>query len=542
MKALSVITLLFLLLGCAAQPREKNNQTNWWQYSVYELSEQLAAGNITSVALVDHYVARIQQYDHQGPTINSVISINPFAREDALMRDLERVQGKVRGPLHGIPVLIKDNIDTRELATTAGSLALIDNRTDRDAPIIARLRDAGMIVLGKTNLSEWANFRSEDSISGWSGVAGQTLNPHDLSRSPCGSSSGSGAAIAIGLAPIAIGTETNGSVICPASMNGIVGYKPTIGLLSRTHIVPISPSQDTAGPMAQSVKDAALLAYAMAGSDPKDNATAAADLRKEDLAKPFTQTLAGVRIGVMRSHQGQRPEIIALFDKALSSLAAAGAELVDITDFSVPDDFWDASYGVLLSEFEPSVNQYLASAPNIKQARSLDDLIKFNQQSTRELALFDQSIFIKAQQAPTLDSEVYAKNLALVQTSTREEGIDRLLAEHNVSLLVAPSNNPAFKIDTVFGDHGPWGWLGFGWAAAIAGYPHVSVPMGDIKQLPIGLSFISGQWQDWDVLNAAHVFQQNNETTFNPIAIDGTQWQIKPATSLPHNGSAPVKH
>ncbi|WP_100657914.1 amidase [Alteromonas flava] len=533
MKYLLVLSFALSLSSCVNTPQTKGSYTQWWQLNAVELVTQLEQGNVTSVELVQHYNQRIERFDWDGPRIQSVLTLNPNALKEAQRLDELRSQGQVLSPLHGIPILVKDNIDTKNLPTTAGSLALINNDTQRDAPIIQRLKSAGLIILGKTNLSEWANFRSEDSISGWSGVGGQTRNPHDLSRSPCGSSSGSGAAVAAGFAPVAIGTETNGSIICPASMNGIVGYKPTVGLLPRTHIVPISPSQDTAGPMTKSVHDAALLAAIMAGPDSQDELSKGTETLVEELQQALSPSLKGVRIGVMRTEQGRNAVIIDVFNSALTALSAAGAELVDITEYNPPEDFWDASYQVLLSEFEPSLNAYLSSTPNQEQPRSLADLIEFNASSERELMLFDQSIFEKASKAPSLESQDYRNAVNLVQQATRAEGIDQLLADYNVSLLVAPSNNPAFMIDGIYGDHGPWGWLGFGWAAAIAGYPHVSIPMGVYKHLPLGISIISGQWEDVAVLNAAAALQQQIRVELMPAAISSDGWQKEQSVWLP---------
>lgn len=533
MKTLIPLLLTLLLCGCAASPVESDEQIQWADYSAMAIIEKLNAGEVTSVKLVNYYLERINKYDQAGPKINSILALNPNALADASRLDAERIAGSLRGPLHGVPVLLKDNIETEELPTTAGSLALRNNNTQRDAPIVSKLRNAGAIILGKTNLSEWANFRSEDSVSGWSGIAGLTLNPHDVSRSACGSSSGSGAAIAMRLAPLAVGTETNGSVICPASMNGIVGFKPTVGLLSRTNIVPISPTQDTAGPMTNSVADAALMINVMAGTDASDTATQEADSHIPALSQIMQNRLDGVRIGVMRNAQGERKLIIDLFDAALAELVELGAELVEITEMDSTDGFGEASYNVLLSEFHFAIDEYLAAAaPQVKH-RDLESLIEFNNNSARELAIFDQAIFEKSLAAAGLNSDEYRSNLALVRTATREKGIDQILEQHNVSILVAPSYNPAFKIDTVYGDHGPWGWLGIGWMAAIAGYPHVTVPMGTAKHLPVGISFISSQWQDSAVLQAGYAYEQKTHLLTKPKLLTDPNWQQRPKALLP---------
>ena len=534
MRVLFLICLTISILGCVSTDNNKNKSVEWADYSAMAIAEHLNQGKVTSVELVDYYLQRIQTYDQSGPRINSILALNPNALEDAARLDAERQAGNVRSNLHGIPVLLKDNIETLELPTTAGSLALSNNNTQRDAPIVARLRQAGAIVLAKTNLSEWANFRSEDSVSGWSGVAGQTLNPHDLTRSACGSSSGSGAAMALRLAPLAVGTETNGSVICPSSMNGIVGYKPTVGMLSRTHIVPISPTQDTAGPMTNSVADAALMASVMAGYDSADKATEEADNHVPVLAQVMQPRLDGIRIGVMRTAQGDKQSIIDLFNNGLAELEALGAELVEITEVESTEGFGAASYNVLLTEFHHSLNEYLAAAAPEVENRSLESLIAFNSDNARELSVFDQSIFEKSFASADINSDEYKQNLALVRSATRENGIDKLLAEHNVSLLVAPSYNPAFKIDTVYGDHGPWGWIGIGWMAAIAGYPHVTVPMGAVKDLPVGFSFISGKWQDSVVLQAAFAYEQESNMLIKPKVLTTPNWQQRPDYLLPY--------
>ncbi|MBQ4829209.1 amidase [Alteromonas sp. MMG017] len=489
--------------------------TSWLDKSALEQAQAIAAGELSSEALVKGYLARIEKLDGD---VNSILALNPNAIEEAKAADLARKNRMRKGPLFGLPVLLKDNIETSELPTTAGAMALVNNDTKRDAPIVARLKAAGAIVLGKTNLSEWANFRSESSISGWSAVGGLTRNPHMLSRSACGSSSGSGAAMALRLASLAVGTETNGSIICPSSMNGIVGFKPTVGLLSRTHIVPISYTQDTAGPMTANVNDAWLMASVMAGVDPKDSATK--DASKHMLSAPQQSMLAsdlkGVRVGVVRYRQGDNPHVLSTYEKALSSLTAAGAELVEISDFKQPESFWADSYQVLLSEFHYTINEYLENSPADIPVRSLSELITYNQASTRELALFNQDIFEKAVNTDDTKSQKYTSALALVRETAKQNGIDALMAEHKVDVLVAPSNSPAFLIDGVYGDHSPMGFIGIGYLAAIAGYPHLTVPAGEVKNLPVGISFIGKQWDDEKVLRIGSIFQAKHGAYIKP--------------------------
>lgn len=444
------------------------------------------------------FLARIAEIDDAGPELNSVIVANPDAPAQArAAADL---------PLGGRTVLVKDNIETREWPTTAGSLALANNMTGRDAPLVARLREAGGIVLGKTNLSEWANIRSTRSTSGWSAVGGQTRNPHATDRNACGSSSGSGAAIAAGLAWAAIGTETDGSITCPASVNGIVGFKPTVGLVSRTHVVPISHSQDTAGPMTRTVADAALLLDAIAGSDPADPATAEADARKVDYTAGLADaSLAGVRIGVMRKAVGGNPSVAALFERALADLRRAGAELVDL-DYEADSKMGEDEFLILQYELREDLAAYLASSPADIPVRTLEEVIAFNEaHAAEEMRWFRQEIFLMA--AKATDRAAYEQARANSLRLAGAEGIDRLLAEHRVSFLVAPTAGPAWTTDLVNGDHYE-GSIGAGSLAAIAGYPHLSVPMGAVEGLPVGLSIIGAKWQDAAVLRAGAAYER----------------------------------
>ena len=449
---------------------------------------------------VADYLDRIARYDDAGPMLDAVIVVAPDAAAQ-----VAKAAGR-GGPLAGKPVLVKDNIETREWPTTAGSLALADNRTGRDAPIIAGLRKAGAVILGKTNLSEWANIRSSMSSSGWSAVGGQTRNPHAIDRSACGSSSGSGAAVAAGFAWAAIGTETDGSITCPASVNGVVGFKPTVGLLSRTWIVPISHSQDTPGPLAANVHDAALLLTAMAGPDPADPATAGAAHHATDFAAGLADaSLKGVRIGVMRKQIGRLSGIHALFEQALADLHRAGAELVDI-DYSFPDGLDADELTVLEYELRTDLGSYLQALPGSPPVRSLADVIAFNKaHQAREMRWFGQDLFEAAE--ASRDADAYAKARGSSLKMASEQGIDRLLAEHQVSLLVAPTTGPAWPIDLVTGDH-YIGGIGITNLPAIAGYPHLSVPMGAIEGLPVGLSLVGPKWSDRAVLEAGAAYER----------------------------------
>jgi amidase len=475
--------------------------------SLAGLQAEVGAGRASSEAVASAYVVRGKTV---GPRVNAVIAMNPAALSDARAADLARRAGD-RRPLLGAAILVKDNIETADagLATTAGSLALADNVSGRDAPVIARLRAAGVVVLGKANLSEWANIRSDNSISGWSAVGDQTRNPYALDRSPCGSSSGTGAAIAAGLAAAGIGTETDGSITCPAAVTGLVGLKPTVGLVSRTGIVPISASQDTAGPMTRSVEDAALLLTAMAGSDPKDPATAQADRRREDYAarlKP--DALKGARIGVMRYAAGFHPETDAVFEQALATLKAQGAVLVDVPEFPNRGEIGRNELVVLLVELKAGLNAYLATTdPTKVKTRTLADVIAFNKANAgREMALFGQELFEQAEATSGLDDPAYLKAKADAARLAGPEGIDALLARYDVTVLVGPTLGPAWPIDPVLKDRYVGG--GAGNAAAVAGYPHLTVPMGQVQGLPVGLSFIGPAWSDGLLLGYGYAFEQ----------------------------------
>ena len=472
---------------------------------IAELAADMAPGRVTAEALAGAYLARIEAVDRAGPCLRSVIAVSPRALEDARAMDAERRAGQVRGALHGVPVLVKDNIETADgCATTAGSLALRDNVTLRDAPVVRRLKDAGAVVIGKTNLSEWANIRSSTSISGWSAVGGLVKNPYALDRSAAGSSSGAGAAIAASLAAAGVGTETDGSVTAPSSFAGLVGLKPTVGLVSRTHVVPISHSQDTPGPMCRCVEDAAILLTAMAGTDPADPATAEADARRGDYAAALAgATLGGKRLGVLGFAARLRPSVDAVFDAAVALLRAEGAEVIEIADFEPPADLRKDERAVLLSELKADLNAYLATTAPAVTARTLADLIAFNAASPRELALFGQDLFEQAEATAGLGDPAYLEARARSLRAAREDGLDRLLAGFDA--LITTSYGPAARIDVATGDHG------LGRAAqlpAIAGYPHLTVPMGQVRGLPVGLSFIGPAWSEAALLALGFAFER----------------------------------
>mgnify|MGYP000957783511 CR=1 FL=1 len=448
----------------------------------------------------------------------SVIALDPNALSIATVND--HIDHLVTPPLWQVPILLKDNIETADQATTAGSLALAENAPDRDAPLVSRLRGAGAIILGKANLSEWANIRSSNSISGWSAVGGQTLNPYDPARTPCGSSSGSAKAVAIGLAPAAIGTETDGSITCPASVSGVVGFKPTVGLVSRTHIVPISHSQDTAGPITTTVEDAAIVLTAIAGSDPLDPATAEADARRVDYRAALdANSLQGARLGVMRFLiSNYSAEAQAEFERALVNLRAAGAEIVEITE--PPAEFrqiggWELT--VLLTELKRDLNLYLASTdPAQVRTRTLADVIAFNAAEPRETVLFGQDLFERAEATGGLDDPAYVEARARSFQASGPDGIDRMMADNSVVALIAPTTSRAWTNDPDDDDRSQGSASRL---AAVAGYPHLTVPMGFDRGMPVGISFIGGKWDDARILSLGHAYEQRTRERRPPTLV-----------------------
>ncbi len=480
----------------ATAPAASYEATGWIAKTLPELADALGSADVTSVELTQAYLARIAAIDDAGPRLQSVLFVNPDALRQATASDARRARGEALGPLDGLPILLKDNIEARDpMPTTAGSFALIDNVTGRDSPLVANLRAGGAVILGKTNLSQWANFRSNQSLSGWSSVGGQVRNPHMLDRNPCGSSSGTGAAIAASLAAGGVGTETNGSIICPSNVNGLVGFKPTVGLIAQEGIIPISPSQDTAGPMTKTVRGAAMMMNAMAPGGTDYVAALAPD------------ALGGVRVGVLRAAHGTNPDIIARFDASLDVMEAQGAELVEIAELDLPADFWAKALLVLEYEFKESLNRYLATAAPTVTVRSLADLIAFNAANADvELALFGQDILEASEALGPLTDEAYLEALASVQSATRQNGIDKLLAAHGVDVLVAPSGPVAPRADPVNGDVWP-DWAGAGHFAAVAGYPHLTVPMGDVHGIPVGLSLMGAKGSDERLLAMGHAFE-----------------------------------
>jgi len=475
--------------------------------SIAVLDADMAAGRVTSEQLVHAYLARIDAIDRGGPALRSVISLNPDALADARALDAERKAKGPRGSLHGIPILIKDNIETADpIPTTAGSLALAGNVTHRDAPIVARLRAAGAVILGKANLSEWANIRSSHSISGWSAIGGLTKNPYVLDRGPCGSSAGSAVAVSASLAAAAIGTETDGSLVCPGSINGIVALKPTVGLLSRTHIVPISHSQDTPGPMTRDVADAAILLAAMAGNDPADPATSGADAHRTDYVAALNPaSLKGRRLAVVAPETGLGATAAdSIYAQAIAALKASGAVVVEIKAPTVPPEIEKLELLVLEYELKHDLNAYLASLPPGEKVRSLADVIAFNKATPRETVLFGQEIFEETQALGDLSAPEYIAARDRLREFSRHT-LDAIFSDSHVEALVEITADPAARIDTVPHEGGGHSASFF---PATSGYPHLTVPMGAVRGLPVGISFIGPAWSDAKLLALGTAFEK----------------------------------
>lgn len=485
------------------------------EITIAELQSRMEKGAITAEKITEFYLARIDALDRRGPELRSVIETNSDALATARALDTERRGNKIRGPLHGIPVLLKDNIDTADrMQTTAGSLALVGQPTPRDSWVAAKLRQAGAVILGKTNLSEWANFRSTHSTSGWSGRGGQTKNPYALDRNPCGSSSGSGAAVSANLCTLAIGTETDGSVVCPSSMCGIVGIKPTLGLISRSGIIPIAHSQDTAGPMARTVNDAAILLGALTGVDNRDGATATS---QDKAYTDYTQFLVadglkGARIGVARQYFNISPAVTAIMEDCIKTIRNAGAEIVDPADLPSFEKWRDTEQEVMLYEFKADLNNYLAARGG--SIKSLADVIAFNSaHRAREMPYFAQELMEQAQQKGPLSEHAYKDALRTNHKLTRKEGIDAVISKYRVDAIIGPTSGPAWTTDWVSGDRVDSGCAS---PPAVAGYPHITVPAGFVFGLPVGLSFFGPAWSEPKLLKYAYAFEQAHQARRKP--------------------------
>jgi amidase len=487
------------------------------EIGIGELQDAMKSGRWTARSIAEGYLARIAAIDKRGPAINSIIELNPDALAIADAIDAERKAGHARGPLHGIPVVIKDNIDTADkMKTSAGSLALAENIAARDAFVVSRLREAGAVILGKTNLSEWANFRSTHSTSGWSGRGGLTLNPYVLNRNACGSSSGTGSAIAANLAAIGVGTETDGSVVCPSSASGLVGIKPTLGLISRAGIIPIAHSQDTSGPMARTVRDAAILLGILTGADERDPITKSSRTKGHSDYTPFLDAngLKGARIGVARQYFGFNDATDRLMTDAIVLIKSLGATIVDPANIATNGKFDATENDVLQYEFKAGINKYLANAPSSVKSRTLADLIKFNEEHrAEEMPYFGQEIFEQSEKRGPLTEKKYRDALAKNHRLARTEGIDATIKKHKLDAIIAPTGGPVWTTDLVNGDHFTGGYSS---ASAVAGYPHITVPAGMVFGLPVGLSFFGGAWSEPSLIKYAYAFEQGSKARQRP--------------------------
>ncbi|NPA37818.1 MAG: amidase [Chlorobi bacterium] len=507
----------------ATTKEAKPNDFELNEITVDELQKRMANGTLSAEETTKLYIERIKAIDSSGPKLNSVIELNPDALNIARQLDKERKEGKIRGPLHGIPILIKDNIDTADkMMTTAGALALKGNYAKQDSYVAKKLREAGAVILGKTNLSEWANFRSTHSTSGWSSRGGQTHNPYILSRNPCGSSSGSGASVSANLTALAIGTETNGSIVCPSNANGVVGIKPTVGLVGRSGIIPISETQDTAGPMARTVKDAAILLGALTGTDPNDKRTQESNGNSySDYTKFLDKDgLKGARLGIARSYFGQVRKENEELEKAIEIMKQQGAVIIDI-DERIPAGKGQDAFNVLLYEFKDGLNKYFANIDPALGIRSLKDVIEFNKKHADEaMPYFGQEILEMAEEKGDLNTKEYLEAHSNVLKESRE-GIDNIIDKHNLDAIVAPTGGPAWTTELIYGDHGGGGSSS---AAARAGYPNITVPAGSAYGLPFGLSFFGRAYSEPVLIRIAYAFEQHSKK------------RIVPEFLNPHNG------
>jgi amidase len=516
LKKISILTGTSLILSFACQSPVSNSKKdfseNFWleEMTITNLQQGYMEGKFSIVKVTGDYLARIEAVDKNGPKLNSIIIINPDALKIAEELDKEMSSGKTRGPLHGIPVILKDNIDTHDnMPNTAGSLALRNSYPKKDSWVAKKLRQAGAVIIAKSNLSEWANFRANISSSGWSGIGGQTKNPYVLDRNPCGSSSGSGAAVSANLTMFAVGTETNGSIVCPSNNNGIVGLKPTVGLISRTGIIPISFTQDTPGPMCRTVEDIAITLGTMAGIDSTDGKTlGSAGKFLTDYTKFLRKDgLSGKRIGLLKDAMGFFEKVDTLIYKAVAYLKSQGAEVIEIKS-PKSSGYGKASMDVMLYEFKDGINKYLSSLGNDAPVKSLKDLIEFNKNDTIELRYFNQRILEMAEQKGDLGTAEYKSALAKMLKATREDGIDKLIKDYNLDALMAPTGAPAGKTDLILGDHGLGGSSSL---AAISGYPAITLPMGFIDELPVGVTFFGTAWSEPSLIEIAYAYEQGTK-------------------------------
>lgn len=507
---------ILVMLSCEKQ-KKSDDYTYLEEITIAQLRQGYENGSFTITQVVADYLKRIEAIDKNGPQLNSIIYVNPAALELAHVREKEFKEGKIRGPLHGIPVIIKDNIDTKDMPTTAGATVLRTSYPPKDSWLAKKLTDAGAIIIAKSNLSEWANFRGEMSSSGWSGVGGQTRNPYVLDRNPCGSSSGSGVAAAANLCAIAIGTETNGSIVCPSNNNGLVGLKPTVGLISRSGIIPISFTQDTPGPMGRTVEDVALCLSALTGIDSADSKTlASVGNSKSDYTQYLKpEGLRGKRIGLLKRYMGFHPKVDTLMMRAVQQLKDQGAEVVEV-ELSLDPKTGEYSFQVMLFEFKAGLNAYFRSLGDKAPVKNLEELIAFNKTDSIELRYFDQHLLELAQQKSDLQSTEYQDALRAMLKATREDGIDKVMNENKLDALVAPTGSPAWKTDLINGDHFMGGSSS---PAAISGYPNITVPMGFVDDLPVGISFFGRQWSEPVLLEVAYGYEQSTRHRKAPTFI-----------------------
>lgn len=509
-----ILSLLFLLIGCNQPDSDATESFQFEEITINELHEGYKNGDFTIVEVTQAYLDRIEQIDQSGPELNALIYVNPDAITVAEQLDQELQNGNSRGALHGIPIILKDNIDTADMPTTAGSRFMEGSIPPDDAFIVQKLRERGAIILGKANLSEWANFHSDFSSSGWSGLGGQTKNPYDITRNPCGSSAGSGVAASANLATITIGTETNGSIVCPSNANGIVGLKPTVGLWSRDGIIPISYNTDSAGPMARTVRDAAILLGALAGSDPNDELTAESD---ENRHQDYTQFLnenglQGKRIGFYTSPIGNHFRVDTLMNQAVDFFEEQGATIVEIEQISEENIGGDA-FQVLLYEFKDGLNKYFESLGEDAPLSSIEELAERTRETPVETERFDRELIISASKKGSLDSEEYQSALESMLTNSRERGIDRVMEEHNLDAIISPTGSPAWKTDLVLGDNFS---LSSSSPSARAGYPIITLPMGNIEGLPVGMSIFGRAWSEPVLLEIAYAYEKGTQHRIAP--------------------------
>lgn len=504
-------TLVVLLIACDSveKPMAIDN-FKYQEFGIDQLQQGYKDGNYTIEQVVKSYLDRIEAVDKNGPKLNSVIQVNPDAVAIAQNLDKDMKEGKWRGPLHGIPVLLKDNIDTNDkMETTAGSRALLGSHPLQDSFVAYQLRQAGAIILGKANLSEWANFRGQMSSSGWSGVGGQTRNPYDITRNPCGSSAGSGVSVSANLTMLAIGTETNGSIVCPSTINGIVGIKPTVGLVSRSGIIPISFTQDTAGPMARTVTDAAICLGAIVSIDSSDSKMLVADRKAYEDYTQFLKEdgLKGKRIGLYKAPMGRNSKVDKVMEEAIEYIKSQGAEIFDVEEIA-KDEVGRFSFEIMLFEYKDGLNKYFASLGPEAKIKSVEDLIEFNKSDSVELKFYNQRYLEMALEKSSLESQEYKDTLEKMLRGSREEGIDRVMNELRLDAIIAPTGGPAWKTDWTNGDSGH---VGSSSPAARSGYPNVTVPMGFIEGLPVGISFFGRAWSEPLLLEIAYSYEQGTK-------------------------------